>query len=60
MNLENLDAKLTRVKSECDAVKQAKDVLENEYENYKVFVRHSEDTLSGKLANFKNAINSCK
>jgi hypothetical protein len=34
--LENLDAKLNRVKNECEALKQAKDALQNEYENYKV------------------------
>jgi hypothetical protein len=44
--LENLDAKLNRVKSECEAVKQAKDALENEYENYKVletYILHTVD-----------------
>ncbi|CAB4034057.1 GRIP and coiled-coil domain-containing 2-like, partial [Paramuricea clavata] len=38
INLENLDAKLNRVKSECEALKQAKDALQSEYENYKTRV----------------------
>ena len=38
MNLENLDGKLKRVKGECEAIKQAKDSLESEYENYKVSI----------------------
>ena len=36
-NLENLDAKLKRVKAESETMKQAKDSLEKEYDNYKVF-----------------------